>query len=134
MSRSRRPHCCPSPPDEAFALHHPARTGCGAGWPSPPGSTCGPAVTFRWTLTPVAVAGGTVVEVEPGRRLVLASAGSRRGRPAAATDTVTITIEPADGGTLVRLVHDGLPDAEGGGRPGGLDALPRAARAGRRHR
>jgi uncharacterized protein (TIGR03086 family) len=68
---------------------------------------------FRWTLTPMAVAAGTVTEVEPGRRIVLGfgweqSAESR-------TDTVTITIEPAVGGTLVRLVHDGLPEdsAEG---------------------
>jgi uncharacterized protein (TIGR03086 family) len=63
---------------------------------------------FRWTLTPMAVAAGTVIEVDPGRRLVLgfafeASADSR-------TDTVTITIEPAEGGTLVRLVHEGLPE------------------------
>jgi uncharacterized protein (TIGR03086 family) len=56
----------------------------------------------------MAVAAGTVIEVDHGRRLVLgfafeASADSR-------TDTVTITIEPAEGGTLVRLVHEGLPE------------------------
>jgi uncharacterized protein (TIGR03086 family) len=68
---------------------------------------------FRWTLTPMAVAAGTIVEVDPGRRIVLgfafeASADAR-------TDTVTITIEPADGGTLVRLVHEGLPEDHAGG-------------------
>jgi uncharacterized protein (TIGR03083 family) len=63
---------------------------------------------FRWTLTPMAVAAGTVIEVDPGRRIVLgfafeAATDSR-------TDTLTITVEPAEGGTLVRLVHEGLPE------------------------
>lgn len=63
---------------------------------------------FRWTLTPMAVAAGTVLEVDPGRRLVLGFGFDPSAE--ARTDTVTITIEPADGGTLVRLVHDGLPE------------------------
>jgi uncharacterized protein (TIGR03086 family) len=63
---------------------------------------------FRWTLTPMAVAAGTVLEVDPGRRIVLGFAFE--GSADARTDTVTITIEPAEGGTLVRLVHEGLPE------------------------
>lgn len=83
---------------------------------------------FRWTLTPMAVASGTVVEVEPGRRIVLdfafESEPSRR-------DTVTLTIEPVEEGTLVRLVHDNLPDDHAGGVLEGwthfLERLERAA-------
>lgn len=63
---------------------------------------------FRWTLTPMAVLAGTVTEVDPGRRIVLEFGWQQSADPR--TDTVTITIEPVDGGTLVRLVHDGLPD------------------------
>ncbi|MET8145665.1 TIGR03086 family metal-binding protein [Sphaerisporangium sp. NPDC005288] len=63
---------------------------------------------FRWTLTPMAVAAGTVTEVDPGRRIVLGFGLEQSGRPR--TDTVTITIEPAEGGTLVRLIHQGLPE------------------------
>ena len=63
---------------------------------------------FRWALTPMATAAGTVLEVEPGRRVVLGFAFEAAEE--ARTDTLTITIEPADGGTLVRLVHAGLPD------------------------
>ena len=67
---------------------------------------------FRWTLTPMAVAAGTVLEVDPGRRVVL---GFAFEAPAEArTDTLTITIEPAPGGTLVRLVHEGLPEDQTG--------------------
>lgn len=66
---------------------------------------------FRWTLTPMAVAAGTVIEVEPGRRIVLGFDREPSGEPR--TDTVTITIEPADGGTLVRLVHEDLPEDQG---------------------
>jgi len=63
---------------------------------------------FRWTLTPTAVAAGTVTEVDPGRRIVLGFGWEQPGEPR--TDTVTITFEPAGGGTLVRLVHEGLPE------------------------
>jgi len=63
---------------------------------------------FRWTLTPMAVAAGTIVEVDPGRRLVLALDQDQPTGPKG--HIVTITIEPAEGGTLVRLVHEGLPE------------------------
>jgi uncharacterized protein (TIGR03086 family) len=66
---------------------------------------------FRWTLTPVAVLAGTVIEVEPGRRVVFGFQAESSAEPR--TDTVTITIEPVDGGTLVRLVHEGLPEVHG---------------------
>lgn len=63
---------------------------------------------FRWALTPMAVASGTVIEVDPGKRIVLGFAFDAADQPR--TDTLTITIEPVEGGTLVRLVHEGLPE------------------------
>jgi len=63
---------------------------------------------YRWTVVPGHVAAGTFTEVEPGRRIVFG--WGWEGSPDLAPDasTVTITLEPAEGGTLVRLVHDGL--------------------------
>src|SRR5450631_2245498 len=63
---------------------------------------------YRWTVTPGHIAAGTFVEVEPGRRIVFG--WGWEGSPDLAPDasTVTITLEPAEGGTLVTLVHDGL--------------------------
>lgn len=84
---------------------------------------------FRWTLTPMAVAAGTVIEVDPGRRIVLGFAFEAPAEPR--TDTVTITIEPAEGGALVRLVHEGLPEDHADGVLEGwthfFDRLERAA-------
>ncbi|AGL19846.1 TIGR03086 family metal-binding protein [Actinoplanes sp. N902-109] len=87
---------------------------------------------FRWTLTPMAVAAGTVVAVEPGRRIVLGFDAESSGESPAGT--VTITIEPAEGGTLVRLIHDDLPEDQGDGILEGwthfFERLERAAAAG----
>jgi uncharacterized protein (TIGR03086 family) len=67
---------------------------------------------YRWTVTPGHVAAGTYREVEPGRRVVFG--WGWEGNPALAPDasTVTITVEPTDGGTLVTLVHDGLTEEQ----------------------
>lgn len=67
---------------------------------------------YRWTVIPGHVATGTFVEVELGRRIVFG--WGWEGSPDLAPDasTVTITLEPAEGGTLVRLVHDGLSDEQ----------------------
>ena len=63
---------------------------------------------YRWTIIPGNSASGTYTEVEPGRRVVFTWGweGSPDLPPGAST--VTITLEPADGGTLVHLVHDEL--------------------------
>jgi uncharacterized protein (TIGR03086 family) len=65
---------------------------------------------YRWTVVPGHVAAGTFTEVEPGKRIVFGWgwAGADGFGPDAST--VTVTFEPADGGTLVRLVHDGLTE------------------------
>ena len=49
----------------------PSPSGCAAGPPCAPPSTCGPAAPGPGRVTPAHVAAGTVREVEPGRRLVL---------------------------------------------------------------
>lgn len=67
---------------------------------------------YRWTVTPGHVASGTYREVEPGRRVVFG--WGWEGNPDLEPDasTVTITVEPTDGGTLVTLVHEGLTEEQ----------------------
>ena len=67
---------------------------------------------YRWTVLPGPVAAGTFIEIDSGRRIVFGWGweGAPDLRPDAST--VTITVEPAEGGTLVRLVHDGLTDEQ----------------------
>ncbi|HSZ37321.1 MAG TPA: TIGR03086 family metal-binding protein [Acidimicrobiales bacterium] len=66
---------------------------------------------FRWTVVPGANASGTFEEVEPGKRLVYTwgweTERTEMG-PEPGASTITITLEPAEGGTTVRLVHEGL--------------------------
>jgi uncharacterized protein (TIGR03086 family) len=66
-----------------------------------------PGGDYRWTVTPGHTAAGTIVDVEPGKRVVF-SWGWEDGDPAPGGSTVTVTLTPVDAGTEVRLVHDGL--------------------------
>jgi uncharacterized protein (TIGR03086 family) len=97
----------PLPPDEAFALvTHPdrlrrwqaitARVDLRAGG------------EYRWTIIPGHTVRGSYTEVEPGRRVVFTWGweGSEDLPPGAST--VIVTLEPAPGGTNIRLVHEGL--------------------------
>ncbi len=85
---------------------------------------------FRWTVTPGNSAAGTFVEIEPGKRLVYT--WSWEGDDSPGTSTVTITLEPAEGGTTVRLVHEGLtPEREAGHQEGWDHFMARLAVAGR---
>jgi uncharacterized protein (TIGR03086 family) len=64
--------------------------------------------TYRWTVTPAHVAAGTFREVEPGRRIVFGWGWEGNDELPPDASTVTITVEPADGGSLVTLIHEGL--------------------------
>jgi len=76
---------------------------------------------FRWTITPGHTAAGTVVEVEPGRRVVLSWGWEDSDDLPPGASVVTLTVEPAEGGTFVRLVHEGLDAAQAEGHGGGWD-------------
>lgn len=87
---------------------------------------------FRWTVVPGANAGGTFVEVEPGRRVVYTWGWEGDEAQPPGTSTVTITLEPAEGGTTVRLVHEGLtPEQETQHHEGWDHFMERLAVAGR---
>lgn len=90
--------------------------------------------TYRWTVTPGHTAGGTVVELEPGRRVVLSWGWEEHGDPAPGGSTVTVTLTPVDAGTEVRLVHDGLTEEQAARHAEGwnhfLDRLVAAGRNG----
>lgn len=63
---------------------------------------------WRWTVTPGNVAGGTVREVEPGRRVVLDWGWDLMPGAEGSLGTVTVTVEPDGDGASVTLVHEGL--------------------------
>jgi uncharacterized protein (TIGR03086 family) len=63
---------------------------------------------YRWTIIPGHSACGTFTEVEPGRRIVFTWGWEGDAALPPGASTVTITLEPAERGTIVRLVHDGL--------------------------
>jgi uncharacterized protein (TIGR03086 family) len=67
---------------------------------------------YRWTIVPGYSAAGSFTEIDPGKRVVFTWGweGSPDLPPGAST--VTVTLEPTEGGTTVRLVHDGLNDAQ----------------------
>ncbi len=67
---------------------------------------------YRWTIVPGHSAVGTFTEIEPGKHIVFSWGweGSPDLPPGAST--ISITLDAADGGTNVRLVHDGLTDEQ----------------------
>lgn len=71
---------------------------------------------YRWTITPGHSAAGTFTEIDPGKRVVFTWGWEG---PDSDASTVTITLEPGDGGTTVRLVHEGLGDEAAAGHTEG---------------
>lgn len=67
---------------------------------------------YRFTVIPGHIAAGHYREVEPGRRIVFGWGWEGNEELPPDSSTVTVTIEPADGGSLVTLVHEGLSDAQ----------------------
>ncbi len=89
---------------------------------------------FRWTVIPGNSATGTFTEVDPGRRVVFTWGWEGSAELPPGASTVTITLEPAAGGTLVHLVHEGLTGEQAASHAAGwnhyLDRLVRAATEG----
>ena len=70
---------------------------------------------YRWTINPGHTASGTISEVEAGKRIVFTWGWEDSDDLAPGASTVTITLEPAEGGTNVRLVHSGLTPEQAAG-------------------
>lgn len=89
---------------------------------------------YRWTIVPGHAAAGSFREVVPGRRLVLGWGWEGSDDLPPDSSTVTVTLEPTEGGTLVRLVHEGLTAEQEATHLEGwthfLERLARAAAAG----
>jgi uncharacterized protein (TIGR03086 family) len=89
---------------------------------------------YRWTIIPGHSARGRFTEVEPGRRVVFTWGWEGAADLPPGASTVTITLEPTAGGTVVRLVHEGLTDEQAAGHAEGwshyLDRLLAAATRG----
>ncbi|MBV1779725.1 TIGR03086 family protein [Paeniglutamicibacter sp. ABSL32-1] len=83
---------------------------------------------YRWTITPGHSASGRIQEIEPGKRLVFD--WGWEGSESAAS-TVTVTLEPVEGGTRLTLLHEGLAPEEVAGHTEGwnhfMDRLVRFA-------
>ena len=67
---------------------------------------------YRWTIIPGHTARGTFTEIEPGRRVVFTWGWEGSDDLPPGASTVIVTLEPAPGGTTIRLVHDGLTDEQ----------------------
>lgn len=89
---------------------------------------------YRWTVTPGHLAAGTFREVEPGKRVVFGWGWEGSADLAPDASTVTITLEPSNGGTRLTLTHEGLNEAQTAGHAEGwnhfLERLQFAAESG----
>jgi len=90
--------------------------------------------TYRWTIIPGHTACGSFIEIEPGKRVVFSWGWEDSEDLPPGASTVIVTLEPADGGTLVRLVHEGLTGEQAASHAEGwshyLDRLVTAASLG----
>jgi uncharacterized protein (TIGR03086 family) len=77
--------------------------------------------SYRWAVTPGHVAGGTFREVEPGRRVVVGWGWDGSDDLPFDASTVTVTVEPDQGGSRVTLVHEGLTDEQAKAHAEGWD-------------
>jgi uncharacterized protein (TIGR03086 family) len=89
---------------------------------------------YRWTIVPGHCARGTFTEVEAGKRIVFTWGWEGGTDLPPGASTVCITLEPSAGGTMVRLVHEGLTDEQSASHAEGwshyLDRLAKAATSG----
>ena len=86
-----------------------------------------PGGIFRIDVTGRDVARGEYVEIDPPRRVVFTFGWESDSSPVPpGSTTVEITLTPEGGGTLLRLVHHGVPDEIRAGSTDGWDHyLPR---------
>jgi len=63
---------------------------------------------YRWTIIPGHTVRGTITELEPGRRVVFTWGWEGSADLPPGASTVIVTLEPAPGGTTIRVVHEGL--------------------------
>ena len=68
--------------------------------------------SYEWAVTPGHLAGGTFREVEPGRRIVFGWGWHDSDDLPYDASTVTVTLEPVEGGSKVTLVHEGLSEEQ----------------------
>jgi uncharacterized protein YndB with AHSA1/START domain len=81
-----------------------------------------PGGVFRINVTGRDVARGEYVEIDPPRRVVFTFGWESSNSPEPPGSTVVkITLLPDGDGTLVRLVHSGVPDEIRAGSAGGWD-------------
>jgi uncharacterized protein YndB with AHSA1/START domain len=89
-----------------------------------------PGGTYRVTINDLAVARGEYVEVDRPRRVVFTWGGEGTNPVPPGSSTVEVELTPDGDGTLLRLTHRGLPEAEVEEHAHGWDHfLPRLATA-----
>ena len=67
---------------------------------------------YRWTIVPGHSAAGTYKEIEPGKRVVFTWGWEGAPDLPPGASTVSITLDAVEGGTNLRLVHEGLTDEQ----------------------
>lgn len=67
---------------------------------------------YQWTVLPGHSSAGTFTEIEPGKRIVFTWGWDGSAELPPGASTVSITLEPVNGGTSLRLVHDGLSEEQ----------------------
>ena len=67
---------------------------------------------WNWQVTPSHTAGGTIREVDPGRRVVFGWGWLGDDALPPDSSTVTVTVEPSETGSRVTLTHEGLPNQQ----------------------
>jgi len=65
--------------------------------------------SWRWQVSPSHAAGGTIREVDPGRRVVFGWGWLGDDVLPPDASTVTVTVEATAAGSRVTLTHEGLP-------------------------
>lgn len=87
-----------------------------------------PGGVYRVDVSGRDIAVGEYVEIDPPRRVVFTWGWEGNEQVPPGSSTVEVTLEPDGDGTIVRLVHRGLPVGEGTGHAEGWEHfLPRLA-------